>query len=140
MGAIYLQDAVCLLPARPELDENMLYIATSIEEMGGSCHLFQAQSSLPGGDGQLVQDFQKLADGRLSEILERLELLQASLHGSVDQTLLERAEEDLKRERIAYLRVRALAYFGSNQHTEVDARLHQLKSSLDELYKNWGNP
>lgn len=140
MGAVYLQDAVCLLPSRPELDENMLYIATSIEEMGGSCHLFRAESSLPGGDKRLLEDFQALADGRLTDILERLGEIHARLQGKVDQAALERAEEDLKRERIAYLRTRALAYFGSHQHLEVDGRLHQLKSSLDEHYKNWGNP
>lgn len=140
MGAVYLQDAACLLPARADLDENMQYLATSIEEMGGTCHLFQGKSSLPGGDARLIQDFQNLADERIVEILERLDELQLRLQGPVDQAVLERAEEDLKRERIAYLRVRSLAYFGSRQHPEVDARLHRLKNSLDELYKNWGTP
>jgi hypothetical protein len=135
MGAVYLQDAVCLLPHRPDLTENMQYIAASIEEMGGSCHLFAASAMLPGGGDELVQSFRAQADQRLREIISRLDELQAVLDGLATSKGLERFEDDLKRERVAYLRARKLGYFGSTLEAEVDARLDRLKAALDSLYR-----
>src|SRR2546427_11838557 len=71
-GALYLQNAACILPARPDLDENMQYIAAAIEEMGGTAHLFTAKMPLPGADERIITEFRALADGRLEEIVARL--------------------------------------------------------------------
>src|SRR5689334_16135150 len=68
MGALYLQDAVCLLPALPEHTENMQYVAAAIEEMGGACFLFEAGSMLPTDRGDIETQFRQLADARLDEI------------------------------------------------------------------------
>src|SRR5207247_2541547 len=69
MGAVYLQNAACLLPARPDLVENMQYVAATIQEMGGTCHLFNARTLLPDGDSRIRDEFRDLVDGRLEEIL-----------------------------------------------------------------------
>ncbi|HZO88178.1 MAG TPA: Chromate resistance protein ChrB [Chthonomonadaceae bacterium] len=135
MGALYLQNAVCLLPARPDLVENMHYMAAAIEEMGGTCHLFAASALLPGEAQRLAQEFRALADSNLEEIIGRLEKIGAELEAAASPAALERAEEELKRERIAYLRARRLAYFGSTREAEVDARLEALKRALDEHYR-----
>ncbi len=45
---IFRTFAVCLLPSRPDLDENMQYIAGDIEQMGGTYHLFAASASPEG--------------------------------------------------------------------------------------------
>src|SRR5947209_3538589 len=136
MGALYLQNAACLLPSRPDLDENMQYIAAQIEEMGGSCYLFSASPLLPGSTERLVEEFRAQADSHLDEIIERLDEISAALEGAASPSALERAEGELKRERVAYLRARRLAYFGATNEAEVDARLDALKRSLDELYRS----
>jgi hypothetical protein len=136
LGAAYLQDGICILPSRAELDENFQYIATTIEEIGGTCHLFKAGSLLPGGDERLVAEFRGLADSRLEEILGRLTDIQRSLSETSDPDTRERAEEELKRERIAFLRARRLAYFGSSLTVTVDQHLDTLKQSLDGLYRS----
>src|SRR4051794_19596519 len=105
MGVLYLQDAVCLLPARPDLMENLQYVAQAIVEMGGTCHLFTATASLiPGGAESIIDGFRALADQRLTEMTERLTALQRSLDSADDNRAIERAEEEVKRERLAYLR------------------------------------
>jgi hypothetical protein len=136
MGAVYLQDAVYLLPSRPDLDENMAYVANSIQEMGGTCHLFSAAALLPGSDEAIATEFRVQADSRLGEIAGRLEKIQNSLEQATVPTDLERIEEELKRERVAYLRARRLAYFGSTQEATVDDRLDALKRALDDLYRS----
>ena len=136
MGAVYLQNAVCLLPARPELVENMQYVAGLIEEQGGTFFLFHASEALPGTDGRLEDEFKSLADSRLELIAERLDGIREALEAAATSGALERAEEELKKERIAYLRARRLAYFGSTKEPEVDARLESLKQALDDLYRS----
>lgn len=136
MGGLYIQNAVCLLPSRADLDENMQYIAAQIEEMGGSCYLFSAASLLPGSVERLTEEFRAQADTRLQEIIQRLDRISATLETNADPDLREQAEGDLKRERVAYLRARRLAFFGNTQENEVDARLDALKRSLDDLYRS----
>src|SRR5205823_11797398 len=79
MGALYVQNAACLLPVRPDLDENMQYIAAQIEERGGSCYLFSASTLLPGSGESLVEEFRAQADSALDEIIERLDRVSAAL-------------------------------------------------------------
>ncbi|HEY3285173.1 MAG TPA: hypothetical protein VGN26_23115 [Armatimonadota bacterium] len=136
MGAVYLRNAVCLLPARPELVENLHYMAGAVEEMGGTCHLFLASPPLPHGGEALVQEFRAAADARLAGIPERLDRLQVGLAAEADPDAVEGAEEDLKRERVSYLRARRLAFFGSTIEAEVDARLDRLRRLLDDRYRD----
>ena len=136
MGGLYLQNAACLLPSRPDLDENMQYIAGQIEEMGGSCYLFSASALLPGSVERLREEFRAQADTQLEEIMERLDRVSATLAAAASPSALEHAEGELKRERVAFLRARRLAFFGSAKEAEVDARLEALKRSLDELYRS----
>src|SRR5437016_9748228 len=79
MGALYVQNAACLLPSRPDLDENMQYIAAQIEEMGGSCYLFSASPLLPGSRDRLIEEFRAQADSYLDDIIERLGKVSAAL-------------------------------------------------------------
>ncbi len=130
LGALYLQDAVCLLPARPELDENMHYIAMAIEEMGGTYHLFRSQTTLPQGEPRLIEAFRKLADVRLASLQARLE----ELKGNLSPETMEKAETELKNVRIAYLRSRRLSYFGSSLEPVLEEQLKEIRHALDEQY------
>src|SRR5262249_52157922 len=114
---------------------NMQYISARIEEMGGSCYLFSATALLPGSAERLVEEFRAQADSKLENINERLDKVSAALEAAASPSALEHAEEELKRERVAYLRARRLAYFGTTKETEVDARLDTLMRSLDDLYR-----
>jgi hypothetical protein len=135
MGAVYLQDAVCLLPSRSDLDENMEYVADSIQEMGGISHLFSAKSVFAEGADRLIQSFRQLADSRYGEITERIERAESSLATAASLTALESAEEELKRERIAYLKAKRLSYFGSERETQVEQHLDMLRRSLDGIHR-----
>ena len=136
MGALHVQNAAWLLPSRPNLDENMQYIAAQIEERGGSCYLFTASALLPGSAESLVAEFRAQADGEFNATLARLDQVSTMLDGAVSPNALARAEGELKRERVAYLRARRLAFFGSSKEAEVETRLDALKRSLDDLYRS----
>src|SRR5947208_1663908 len=95
MGAVYLHNAVWVLPALPELVENMEYVATMVQELGGSCQLMMGASLLPGGDDRIVAEFKQLADERLEEIIKGLRMVEVRLDEAAGLTGLERAEEEL---------------------------------------------
>ena len=135
MGVLYLQDAVCMLPARPDLVENMQYIAASIEEMGGSCHLFSSSSALPGEDDRIRDEFRTQADAQMQQIAARITALRAELESAITLTALEQVEESLKKERVSYLRARRLSFFGNSGAAEVDNQLDSLREALDNLHR-----
>ena len=83
-------------------------------------------------------NFRAAADTRLSDILARLGTIQNALNQADSPHDWERIEEDVKRERVAYLRARRLNYFGSTREAEVDALLDGLKVQLDALYRERG--
>jgi hypothetical protein len=91
---------------------------------------------LKGAD-EIAAGFRALADARLAEIAVRLERIQSALDIADDPAALEQAEDDLKRERVAYLRARKLAYVGGSpeQEADVDSRLERLRRTLDEQYR-----
>src|SRR5579872_5914558 len=93
MGALYLQDAVCVVPSRPDLDENMQYIAEAVAEMGGTYHLFKATAFFPEGDSRLAEGFHDLADTAFEEIAGRIEAARNALTAAASLTALEAAEE-----------------------------------------------
>ena len=127
MGALYLQDAVCVVPSRLELDENMQYIAEAIEEMGGIYHLFQASAFFTEGSERLEEGFRALADAAFEKIAWRMEAIQSAMTENASLTALEGAEEELKRERVAYLRAKRLAYFGSDKEAAAEKRLERVR-------------
>jgi len=131
LGVVYLQDAVCVLPSRPDLDENLQYVVSSIEEMGGTAHLFSSQGQLPGGDDRIVGQFHHAAHQRNATILKRLDKILTNAEAAVNLTDLVELEEQLKRERVGYLRARRIAYFGSPTDPEVDDRLDTVRKALD---------
>lgn len=135
MGALYLQDAVCIVPSRPDLDENMQYIAEAISEMGGTYHLFKATAFFSEGDTRLADGFRDLADTAFEEIAGRIEAASHALTEAANLAALEAAEEDLKRERVAYLRARRLAYFGSDKDAIAETQLDALRRALDDLHR-----
>lgn len=132
LGAVYIQDGLAAVPARDDLDENMTYIAASIEEMEGSAVLLKSAGFSAADDQRVIERFQKTADGRLGEILDRLLGLTSTLEDA-PPPVQDQVEEALKKERVAYLKARRLNYFGSALEGEVDQALSGLREILDRL-------
>lgn len=135
MGALYLQDAVCILPSQPELVENMHYVAAMIEELGGSCHLFSSQSLLPDGNERIVEQFRALARSRHAEISLRLDRILADLRDASASEDLENAKVGARRERLNALRAERIAYFSEHPVRDVDGKLDEIKRLLESRHQ-----
>ena len=133
LGAAYLQDAVCVLPARSDLQAEFEETAHAIREMGGTATLFCAQPLGEGEDEAVLQAFRELADERYRSILGRIEAALALLQGQVSVGSIEVAEESLMRERVAFLRAQRIAYVGGTLEPKVEEALEKLRKTLDEI-------
>ncbi|HEY0865850.1 MAG TPA: Chromate resistance protein ChrB [Fimbriimonas sp.] len=133
LGALYLQDAVCVLPSRPDTDDAFRDVYRTIVESGGSGFLFESKILEPADEEQVVEGFRKLSDDRLTTIQGRLDATLEMLSGKVGLADLEVAEESLKRERVAYLRAQSISYMGGTKEAEVESRLRRLQQSLDSI-------
>jgi len=131
LGALYLQDAVCILPARPDLVENMQYVAETIAEMNGTYHLFSADTLFPEDSKRIQSDFQLLASARFDEIDSSLSSIELGLEDGSPQRL-ERGDEEFRRERTAYLKARKIAYFGAENESSVEGHLDELQHALEQ--------
>lgn len=72
LGAIMLHDAVWMLPNTPRTLEQLQWLVTEIEEMGGEARLWEAQPLL-AGEENLINQFLAQVDSVYREILDELE-------------------------------------------------------------------
>lgn len=133
LGAVYLQDGMAILPTREDLDENLGYLASAIDGMGGSAVLLRSKGFSPEDDQQIVLRFQQAADARMEKILSRLKSV---VWPEIDSyEALGELEDALKRERLAYLKARRLCYFSSSVEPSVEAELERWKIRLERLIR-----
>jgi len=132
LGAVYVQDGVVALPWREDLTENLNYVAASIREMEGSAIVFRAAGFGREDHERVVERFQKSGDARMSEILERLRDLEGKLPEFCSIESLLKAEDALKRERVAYLKARRLNYFGAPLEPAVEQKISEIREALDQ--------
>ena len=130
LGALYLQDGVTLLPDRDDLTENVTYIAQAIQEFGGECHLFAANTLLPNEAKVLIGKFREQAAKGMSEIMQRLDALEIALDDKLGADELATLEESLRRERTTFLHLKTTAHFGSDESAILESRLEELRGRL----------
>lgn len=130
VGALYLQDGVAVLPNRPDLNENLRYIAASIVESGGTAISLLSSGSTHLDEAEIENRFRIAADGRMLELTRNLKQLAESLAEVRSLHELAKVDDALKRERLAYLKARRLNYFGSEVENEVELVLKELATRL----------
>ena len=79
LGALLLHDAAWALPATPQTQERLQWLAAEIVEQGGEALLWQAQLATPGQSEALVQRFNDQADEAYQTIRAALEQVDRDL-------------------------------------------------------------
>ncbi len=73
MGALYIQQCVCILPARGDLEGELDRRVASIREMGGDYTLFDVPTLRIGDEERIVAIFRDLRNKEYDEIVEECE-------------------------------------------------------------------
>jgi hypothetical protein len=104
LGALYLQQSVCLLPARDEVVREVRRLADRVRRRGGSCRLLHVGIADEAERAQLVAEMNAARDEEYGQVLEPLpefvaELDEERARGRTTYAEVEECEADLDRYR-----------------------------------------
>jgi hypothetical protein len=102
LGALYLQQGVCLLPARPETTRALDRLADRVRHGGGTARLLHITVSAPEEEASIIAGFQAERAAEYQELLDRLpeftsELAAERAKGRLTYAEVEESEADLAR-------------------------------------------
>src|SRR5262249_47999834 len=134
LGALYLQQSVCLLPNRPEVAREVRRLLDRVHRQGGTRRLLHI--SLTHGDqAQLATEMNAARDGEYAEVLGRLpeflaELDKERARGRTTYAEVEECEADLDRYRSWLAKIGARDYFAAPGGTAARAAVEAAAAEL----------
>jgi hypothetical protein len=116
LGALYLQQSVCLLPARAEVVREVRRLADRIHHQGGNARIMRMTFADPAEEQAVVDELNAARDAEYAEVLERLpalrqELVEETARGRLTYAEVEESEADLDRFRTWLAKIAARDYF-----------------------------
>jgi len=148
LGGLYLQQAVCVLPARPETLDAVAAVRNRIESLGGNSYYFEVDNLDGEQEADLVGRFRELTQKEYAEIIEECEtkfVKEIEFERFRANFTFEEAEEirqDLDKIKRWRERVGARDFFAAPGHEEVDEWLAKCEELLeafeDEVFEQTG--
>jgi hypothetical protein len=129
LGAAYLQQSVCLLPAGHDVVRQVRRLTDRIHHQGGTARVLRMRFTDPTEEQSVVEEFNAARDAEYAEILERIPALRAELaheraRGRATYAEVEESEADLERFRSWLAKIAARDYFaapgGQAARTAID--------------------
>lgn len=139
LGALYLQQAVAVLPNRPEIAAELAAVRERINALGGTHHYFEIPPLDEEQDQALVTGFRQLAAREYAEIIEECEtkfLKEIEFERFRENFTFEESEEirqDLEKIRRWYRKVGERDWFRAEGRGEVDAWLTRCEAELESF-------
>jgi hypothetical protein len=136
LGAVYLQDACCVLPRTEAAEQALRQVAEKVREFGGEAMLSVLGPAEPGWEERLVARLNRARDEEYEELLdttERLEeeIARESRKDKFTFAALEEIEDEYDRLERWLERVRARDPFSAPGGQNTDARLAQARAKLE---------
>ena len=148
MGALYLQQCVCIVPAFPECEDGIRATRARIETLGGSSNLFRVANMEAEEESRLIAGFRELSAKEYAEILEECRtkfVKEIEFERFRENYTYEEAEEireDLEKIRRWYQRVVERDWFSAGQREAVEAELkgceRLLEAFEEDVYRRAG--
>ncbi|MFF4778515.1 Chromate resistance protein ChrB [Microtetraspora fusca] len=116
LGALYLQQSVCLLPLRPEVVREVRRLTDRMRQHGGSSRVLRIAFTDPAEREQVIAELNAARDAEYAEVLERLpsfmeELAMERARGRATYAEVEESEADLERFSSWMAKIAARDYF-----------------------------
>jgi hypothetical protein len=140
VGALYLQQCVCVVPAYPELRAVFEGVRDRVARLGGSSNLFDVPTVPADEEAALIAGFRDLATAQYSEIVEECETKFVKEvefeHFRKNYTFAEaeEIEQDLDKIRRWYARVQERDWFAAPGRAAVDDWLQRCAGLLEEFF------
>jgi hypothetical protein len=118
LGALYLQQSVCLLPEREQTLRQVRRLLDRVRQQGGTGRMLRLTLTDAAEERQIVGEFNAARDGEYAEVLERLPAFRAELaaereRGRATYAEVEESEADLERFRSWLAKIAARDYFAA---------------------------
>ncbi|MDE2428222.1 MAG: chromate resistance protein ChrB [Burkholderiales bacterium] len=137
MGAVYLQNGVCMLPMTDEHVRRLKVVENEITSMGGEAVLLETTGLDRAQEEKILARFQAERDEAYAEVISRCddfeaELVKESAAGKFTYAEVEENEEDLRKLQAWIGKIIKLDFTGASLRAEAEARVVRCETLLDE--------
>ena len=138
LGALYLQQSVCVLPARTDVEREIRRLVDRVRASGGSARLLRLTFDDSAEEAQLIAELQAARDDEYGEVLDRIPAFLDELRGERDRDRatyeeVEESEADLERFRAWLAKIDRRDYFGAPRRIEAHAAVERCARALEEF-------
>ena len=138
LGALYLQQSVCVLPARPEVEREILRLVDRVRANGGAARALRITFDDHHEQAQLVAELQAARDDEYGEVLERVPAFLDELRSERDRDRatyeeVEESEADLERFRAWLAKIDRRDYFAAPRREEAHAAVERCARALEDF-------
>jgi len=138
LGGLYLQQAVCLLPERPETTRAVNRLLARVRHEGGEGRVLRISIADQDEEDAIIAGFQHERADEYREVISRVpafldEIAMERAKGRATYTEVEESDADLERLRTWLGRIRARDYFGAPQAHEAQAAVERCAAALAQF-------
>ena len=139
LGALYLQQSVCIVPSTPQLRTDLARVATRITELGGTYHLLPLRALPPEEEAKIVDGFIAQSTLQYEEIIENCEVNFSKeieferFRQNFTYAEAEEIRHDLDKIRRWYDRVVERDWFGAPRRADALHWIEQCERLLEEF-------
>jgi hypothetical protein len=135
LGALYLQQSVCLLPDRPAVDRQLRRLLDRVGRDGGQARLLHITLAHPAEQARMIEEFRSERAAEYAEVLERIptfleEIASERARGRATFAEVEESEADLERFRSWLAKIAARDYFDAPNATEAREAVERCAQAL----------
>ena len=145
MGAIYLQNGVCVLPRTDDHVRQLKIIENDVAEMGGETVLLQTTSLDKDQEEKVVSRFKADRDEQYREFLGRCEAFEVEIAKEISTQKftyaeLEEEDSDLKKLQGWLERIRNLDFYGAPLAESAAERMKACEALLEVMPNSSSRP
>jgi hypothetical protein len=138
LGALYLQQSVCLLPARDDVLRQVRRLIDRIHHQGGTVRVLRMRFADPAEERSVVEEFNAARDAEYAEVLERIpdlrqELTQERARGRATYAEVEESEADLERFQSWLAKIAARDYFAAPAGQAARSAVEEAAADLQDF-------
>jgi hypothetical protein len=136
LGALYLHQSVCVLPARPDVQREIRRLVDRVRANGGTARVLRIVFDDVDEEAHIIAELQAARDDEYGEVLERVPAFLDELTSERDRDRatyeeVEESEADLERFRAWLGKIDRRDYFGAPRRADAHAAVQRCAEALE---------
>lgn len=136
MGAVYLQNSICVLPSSLDHQRQFRMVQADIEQAGGEAVIFETQALDAGQEERVVAYFKKDREQDYEEFLDKCADYKKEVAKEVKAehytfAELKENDEDLKKLKHWLERIKTLDFYGAPARAAAEQELVECEEALE---------